>query len=210
MILYKYMNRKWARKFLKDGLILIGTLHQFQDEELHGTEVGDAKEGTKNVHSKTLKYIDTSNSSSIPYWMNQHINVSEPNQLIIHAKGGMSASYSDPNSYIYCVSDTYDQGAIKEMGYNCCIKIEDSDKFFKALSMKLKNKARFWGYTKCVYRSRSLQDWEDNVPASFIKESKHSHQKEVRGLWLPLKDEKIHPIVVKAKKATRLCHIFSI
>lgn len=202
------MEKKWAYKFLKEGSLRIGTLHSFRDEEALGMEVGDKLEGIKQVKSDSLTYIDTAKPETIPYWLKQNINVQEPNRLVIHSEG-MGARYTDPDSYIFCVTDVYDKAAMLDMGYNSCVVIKDSDAFFKAVTMKLKNKASFWGAAKCVYRSREIEDTEDNIPASFIKEAKYAHQSEVRGLWLPSTSHKISPINIKVKKASTVCQLYA-
>ena len=203
------MERKWAYKFLKEGSLRIGNLHSFRDEEAHGSEVGDSLEGIKQVKSNSLTYIDTGKPERIPYWMKQKINVQEPNRLVIHARDGMGSRYSDPDSYIFCVTDVFDKRSMVEMGYSCSILINDSDAFFKAITMKLKNKAEFWGAAKCVYRSREVEDTEDKIPASFIKEKRYKHQNEVRGLWLPKTNQAISPINIKVKKAAKVCELYA-
>jgi hypothetical protein len=209
MNLYKYMERRWANKFLKEGTLLIGTLYDFQDEEQHGGEIGDALEGTKQVSSMRLKMIDTDEPENIPYWMSEHMNVSGSNRLVIHARDGMSAVHKDPNAYIFCCTDTFDAKAMKEMAYDCCIEILDADIFFKATSIKMKHYAKFWGAAKCVYKATEIEHSEDEIPATFIKEPKFAAQKEVRGLWLPKEPQSIKPIVLKSKKAARACRIYA-
>ncbi|EUC71101.1 hypothetical protein Y017_08140 [Alcanivorax sp. 97CO-5] len=141
--------------------------------------------------------------------MKQNINIDEPNRLVIHALEGMGSRYSDPDSYIFCITDFFDKKAMIDMGYNSCVVINDSDAFFKAVTMKLKNKAEFWGAAKCVYQSREVKDTNDKIPASFIKEPQYSHQSEVRGLWLPKTNQTISPINIKVKKAAKVCELYA-
>jgi hypothetical protein len=72
------MDRRWASAFIKHGKIRIGTLYSFRNVESHGDQVGDSKEGTKQIRSKTFKHLDTDKWNEIPYWMKQGINVESP------------------------------------------------------------------------------------------------------------------------------------
>ena len=210
MKLYKYMDRKWAREFLVNGIIRIGTLYEFRNVELHGAEIGDASEGRKDVYSNKLNYIDTADPEGIPYWMKQRIGMSSPGEncrLQIHARDGMSGRYFEPDSYLYCMTDIYDEFAMLSMGYNCCIEVFDVESFCRALSNKLSHKAEFWGSAKCHYKDRKVDERDDDIPASFIKEEEYAHQREVRTLWIPNESKEISPVILKAKKAARYCRM---
>lgn len=46
--LYKYTEKRWALGMIEKGEFLIGTLHNFQNIERFGSEIGDEGEGTKS------------------------------------------------------------------------------------------------------------------------------------------------------------------
>ena len=46
--LYKYTKKEWALGMIQKGEFFIGTLHGFKILERHGSEIGDAGEGTKS------------------------------------------------------------------------------------------------------------------------------------------------------------------
>ena len=68
------MKRRHARSFLRDGLIRIGTLYDFRDEEQHGSEIGDKDEGTKTLTTDGYHYLDTADKSTIPSWYFEHFS----------------------------------------------------------------------------------------------------------------------------------------
>ena len=49
--LYKYTKEEWALGMIEKGEFWIGTLHNYQDSESHGNEIGDEGEGTKTRFS---------------------------------------------------------------------------------------------------------------------------------------------------------------
>jgi hypothetical protein len=55
-VLYKYMKQEHVDMFLEDGLIRLGTLFEFRNEEFHGSAAGDADEGK---YTKALESLET-------------------------------------------------------------------------------------------------------------------------------------------------------
>lgn len=206
---YKYMKRRHARSFFKEGLIRIGTLYDFRKEEKHGTEIGDKDEGTKTLTTEGYHLVDTADPNTIPSWLNEHffsnIKLQEGARLQLHAKDGVRLRLTVPDRYVFCASYEVDDALIKNGEYECCVKINNPQGFFGALSQKLKYKAKWLGYGKCVYRPRLMLGHEDvGLEPALIKENRHAYQKEIRGLWAPAAAE-IVPMIIKAKKARFYC-----
>jgi hypothetical protein len=209
--IYKYMKRRHLRSFLKDGLIRIGTLYDFRDVEKHGAEIGDVDEGTKTLTTDGYHFIDTANQNTIPDWYREcfesSFKVKDGGRLQIHAGKGVRLRLTVPDRYVFCASYEFDGGLIENGEYDACLKIINPMAFFLALSQKLKHRASWIGYGKCVYRPRIvLGDQDHGIEPSLIKEERYEYQKEIRAIW-EARSETIEPIIIKAKKARFYCEV---
>jgi hypothetical protein len=207
--MYKYMNSRWARRFLRHGELRIGTLYDFRDEERLGPDIGDRVEGMKFVSRRGFTELDTGNPDSIPHFLKQRINVTPPNRLRITVLDGIGGKLEDPDSYVLCAAEVFDPGLMRRLGCDTCIEILNPDEFFRALSMKLRNVANsFWGAAKVMYRPREMAVHEDTgIPPTFIKAERYAYQREIRGMWPAKTSSTIKPVIIHAKKAARCCRV---
>lgn len=211
--IYKYMKKRHAVAFFKEGLIRIGTLYDFRQEEKHGEEIGDKDEGTKTLTTDDYHVIDTSHPETIPAWLGadfaKAFKLQDGARLQIHARDGVHLRLTAPDQYVFCASHELDGALIRNGEYECCVKISNPLGFFGALTQKLKHKATWLGIGMCIYRPRLILGHEDiGLEPSLIKEERYAHQKEVRGIWEACSEE-ISPIIIKAKKARHFCEIIN-
>ena len=209
--IYKYMKKQHLRKFLKDGLIRIGTLYDFRDIEKHGDEIGDKDEGTKTLTTDGYHFIDSENIDTIPAWYREHFEntfkLNEGASLQIHARDGVRVRLTVPDRYVFCASYDFDGSLIENGEYDACLKIVNPLAYFSAISQKLKNRATWLGYGRCRYRSRIILGHQDHgIEPSLIKENRYEYQKEVRAIW-ESRNEEIEPIIIKAKKLRYHCEV---
>jgi hypothetical protein len=210
--IYKYIKRrKYANDFFEDGLIRIGTLYDFRQEEKHGTEIGDKDEGTKTLTTDGYHFIDTASPSTIPSWFStnfsESFNLRDGARLQIHARDGVRLRLTVPDRYVFCASREFDGALISKCEYECCIRINNPLGFFGALSRKLKHKATLLGVGVCTYRPRLILGHEDSgFEPSLIKEERYKYQNEVRAVWSANQSD-ITPVIIKAKKARHFCEI---
>jgi hypothetical protein len=209
--LYKYMEARWARRFLAHGELRIGTLYGFRDIERLGSEIGDESEGFKHLRQERFTTIDTRRPETVPYFLRDRITVRSPDRLQIVAERGVGGTQEDPNCLVFCLTDLVDRGTMKRMGYDTCVEVLAPQEFFRALTMKLSHVASsFWGAARVVYRSRTVQVEEDfGIPPAFIKDPQYENQHEVRGVWVPKRTDAIVPVIVRAKKAAKVCRAYT-
>lgn len=213
--LYKFIKKKHAHEFFKNGNIRIGTLYDFRDVEKHGAEIGDLDEGTKTLTTGGYHMLDTADPSTIPSWYAPHFQKSfipdgPDARLVMHAGGsGISVKLTVPNRYVFCTTEGIDAVVWKQPGYDACIKINSPSGFFKALTNKLKHKAHWITLDRCVYRSRTvIGEHDDQLEPALIKEQRHAEQREVRAIWEAV-DHEINPFILKVKKARHFCELLT-
>ncbi len=211
MKLYKYMESRFAARFLRDGDIRLGTLYGFRNVERFGEVIGEAEEGRKYVRKQGHSVVDTAYPETVPYFLKQRINVAAPNRLRIEARDGIGGMMEDPDGYVLCLTDQPDVAQMRQFGYDSCLEVLDSDEFFRAISVKVRHQLRFWGAAKVVYRNRTMSVHEDEaIPPAFIKPPSYAGQKEVRGLWEPFNPGAVlSPKIVRSKKAARVCRLYA-
>jgi len=206
------MASRWARRFLSDGELRIGTLYDFRDVERLGPKIGDASEGLKHLRRERVTTIDTRQPDTIPYFLRDRISVRAPHRLQIVASGGVGRTLEDPNCFVFCLTDRFDPAAMKDLGYDACIEVLAPQEFFRAITMKLRHVvSSFWGAAHVMYRSRTVKVEEDlGVPPAFVKDLDYQHQREARGVWIARRPETIVPMIVHAKRAARMCRALSV
>ena len=112
-----------------------------------------------------------------------------------------------PNFYIYCTAHEYNESAMRDFGYDCCVIIEQLEKIFKYISKSLKHKAQYQGSYKCEYQPRRLpHNIDSGGHPSLVKEFEYSYQKEVRSIWIPIK-KNIEAIVIKSNNLKKYCRV---
>jgi hypothetical protein len=203
-VLYKYMKKKHAKLLLEQGSLRVGTLYEFRNEEKHGQEIGDNKEGTKSAYMQVEN--ETWSTSNQPEFSKSFFNLGSGGSLNISGIT-LEKPQNSPDFYIYCTTYEFDESAMRDFGYDVCIEIEQPEKFFKCISKYLKHKAKYQGSYKCKYQPRRLPHNHDSgVHPSLVKEAEYSYQKEIRSIWMPTK-QNIEPIIIKSKNFKKYCRI---
>ncbi|EAR56843.1 hypothetical protein SKA34_05165 [Photobacterium sp. SKA34] len=205
-VLYKYMKKEHAKLLVEQGSLRIGTLYEFRDEEKHGQEIGDNKEGTKS----TYMGVDQAcwSTANQPEFTKSFFKLEEDATLNISGLT-LEKPQTSPDFYIYCTTYEFDESAMRDFGYDSCVAIEQPENFLKCISKSLKHKGLYQGSYKCKYQSRRMpHDFDSGVHPALIKENEYSYQKEVRSIWLSTKDN-IQPIIIKSKKIKKYCRIIS-
>jgi len=208
MPLYKYMKSDHAHSALRNGVFRIGTLLEFQDEERHGTEIGDRDEGTKRICNSPGEIYDYSIPGSAPGFAEKFIRVEE--QYVTINGILMEETIASPNYYIYCVTSEISQAAMKEFECDTVIQIANPKSFFVALTESLSQQTEIqedYNVVRCNYVDRRYHysDNDRTHPAT-IKSHKYSYQKEVRAIWTPIHGN-IEPIMIKNMSAASLCTV---
>jgi hypothetical protein len=191
MRLYKYFNNKWVDSLL-EGRLWINTLHNIQNEEIEGDQIGDKDEGTliTDMEGQTMNML---RPDSIAMSMFRFKNVKMGN-------GDWNVGTvleKTKNCYLYCTSVSLDIKITEEINktrkideiYDTCVRIKDHKKFFKLINESLvrsKKAYQIAEVTPCevVYREReSAHSLQTNIHPAFVKPLKFKYQKEFRNIW---------------------------
>jgi len=206
--IYKYTYKKYAELMAKEGQFRIGTLFEYRDIEKHGEDVGDQKEGTKEIYADNLNF-----QANRPETM-----VGLPDFVKNMFKGGVSVQgitvgkqISSNDLYIFSAAELFDEKIMRGLGYDACIKINNTSAFLSELTSSMKklelieNKPTILG--KCVYRDRREHfTKETKIHPALVKEPKHSYQKELRAIWVPSKYP-IESMIINNEKAKKYIEI---
>jgi len=201
--IYKYIPKEYLKDFFERGILRIGTLLDFQNEEQHGVKRGDRNEGLKNIYENLNIHIEDPNKEKLSDFARGFINNKGKNnkfENVLLDKTFISSDY-----YILCFSKNYDRHLLKKFGGGC-IKVKKPYKFIKTISIVLFNT----GFTvnknsrisPIKYTNRK-QDYHshDQIHPVFIKDNIKSftEEKEVRAIWTPI-EQKLEPQYIKLDK----------
>ena len=209
--LYKYMTREFARRLVRTGEVLIGTLHEFQNEELLGEQIGDSDEGNKSIYHDGDMYADI--PESIPEFTKSFFKLTGPGSRTINCN--FTQTISTPNIYVFCCSASLCTTTGKEFGhdYDAAVKIHDPKTFSRIVWTEL-NKYHTGLETDsfifpCKYMDRTMHYLDDDgIPPVMLKDFKYAYQDEVRFIWNP-KHLPICSRIIRAPALSRFCKFVS-
>lgn len=209
--LFKYVRASNLPSIMQYGKFRIGTLFDFRKVEYHGEAIGDIGEGTHLTTLKTgvPKLVSFEDNSPEALFFRTHLgNIHSQNQKIYLAPdASITARTNSQNFFIFCSSLLFNANTMKEFGYDACIKIEDPEKFFNALSHSIRHKASYIGFSPVNYKHRNTDHLHPHLNhAALSKDPAYSYQAEVRALWQPLKT--CIPLIAECKKALNYCSIY--
>ncbi|HTN94670.1 MAG TPA: hypothetical protein VMJ33_08825, partial [Gallionella sp.] len=193
-----------AELLLKKGKLRIGTLYEYRDIEKHGTVIGDKEEGKKSLYMD-VKYGNWTHNNQ-PEFSKSVLKIGEGG--VVHViDSTIEVVENSPNIFIFCTTEDFDQNAMADFGYDCCVVIEKPERFFSAISHTIRHKAIFEGVFRCQYVSRRQpHDADHGTHPAIIKDPSYKPQKEVRALWKPIK-KNIEPIIIECRDAARYCSL---
>lgn len=210
-VLYKYLKREHALRWLSRGEVRIGVLSDYRKTEQYGAEVGDADEGTR-VLWDAPDVVDSERPETISDVVRQCVAI-RPG---IHVKlEGLQFSHHQVSLdyYVLCFSTGFSEEAMRRMNpaYDAYVRIDNPVAFLNAVTTELygfrivsKLVACHW----CVYRDRVIHvsDEASDVPMPLLKDPRYAYQKELRAAWEPRRRD-VRPIArnVYSLEAARFC-----
>ena len=210
--LYKYTKAEYAEKIIDDGIFRIGTLHEYQNIEKHGSEIGDHEEGVKYIRNAPGEIYDYSVPGSVPRFVRNFIRADEGQNIKIVGIP-MVQEIISPNFYLYSVTSEVCINSMKEFGYDAVIEIQDPASFFHALTVSMKSQIGITedaSISPCDYRIRaSHYSSKDRTHPAIIKDYKYLYQKEIRAIWSPASKD-IDPQIIHCPEASRFCKTLKI
>lgn len=204
-VLYKYMREKYARRFVEEGVIRIGTLYEYRDTESHDTRVGDDAEGRKSA-VMPVSDMTITDQEEVPEFVRDRIKIGTNTRVrMINSK--FAVSEESPDFYVYSLAAEYSEALMRDFEYDACVRIEDPEQFLDELNACFRPHGEFIGLHRCVYMPREVSHTEQHaVHPALIKEPHYSNQKELRAIWKPKKDD-VLPVVLECPKLSQWCSI---
>ncbi len=192
--IFKYMKLKHAIALLDEGIVRIGTLHEYREIERYGPEVGDHEEGKKTAFlSAEHRIVIDLLSDSAPAIFARKIlkgwdRFPAGSQIIISMEQGsrLHLTAESPDLYIFCASTEYSLAMMREFRCDACLRIERPQEFFEGLSEAFLEYGTFEIGAEILYgpRERRFESQVDLHPA-LLKDERYAYQCEFRAVWLP-------------------------
>lgn len=181
--LYKYIRREYLHKLLSHGEIRIGTLFEYRQTETYGLVIGDDAEGRESF--STNRPLQDLRTVRFAAKHNVHLT-----NVVSHGSGdGFRVDVESLDYYIYCVTRSFSEEAMRDFGCDACVLIRNPEEFFGCITQKL--------HTDCgmlqrhevrpiVYRPRHTQvnfDMPTGVAPWLVKDDSYAYQHEIRARW---------------------------
>lgn len=210
--LYKYINKKYAKKFLEEGEILISSLSAFHQLENKNSQVGDRKDGVATFfsHGRVFDSADRNCNQYLEHFVREKI---QANQIVLNFE---KLTINIPDCFIFSVSKIFDMKIGRQMdkSYDTCIKIYPFEDFFHILTDCLIRS----GYSldlnqaqvkDCLYIDKDF-DLSSKPPDSpvFLKSKKYQYQAEVRCVWI-IKNFDKERMPINCPEIRRFCSLMT-
>lgn len=209
--LYKYLPKKYLEAFVSRGSLKIGTLYEYRKTEQYGNVIGDKNEG---LHKTELSLagggeIDLGIYSLEAEFFRRHIlrpDQQATNVKIVLADGARLISHTNsPDLYIYCMSSKYDPKVMDQFGCDACLEIVNPMGFFRAITHRIRHKARFDGFGPVRYMSKDTHYTRPHqIHPAIMKDPEFVYQNEWRAIWVPTKTLR-EPLFVDVPRAIGYC-----
>ena len=208
---YKYLPQKFAKLMVEEGIIKVGTLFEYKNEEELGSDIGDTNEGviTEWSNDKEIKRTqeDLNRIERLAIRIGEGLEGVQVNNVVVQA------TQQSPNLYIYSVSDVFNVHIMRKLcqdydtKYDACVRINDPKSFIMAVSKLFNDKGRYEVSAYCQYMSRTRHYKDQSSHPALIKEPKYKYQKEIRCVWSPTTSEQISSEMIQVNEIKLLCEI---
>ncbi|MBI4936954.1 MAG: hypothetical protein HY846_01800 [Nitrosomonadales bacterium] len=207
--MYRYSKSEFSSLLLTMGILRVGTLHDFRNEE-HKVGIADSEEGKKTVHHlvESLSGDFHTDASMLSQW---GINIA-PGANVNISNVAFQRNMEAPNRFVLCFSARLSRQTMQQFeGADSCIEIVNKVGFFSTLTKTINahTPVTFLGVHEVQYRPR-VELWNGadfGVDPSLIKENRYSSQYELRALWEPRFDQSIHPMILGDYQLGRFCKV---
>jgi hypothetical protein len=123
---------------------------------------------------------DVSACGPLAEWVRNMVRKSPEARLFEH----FFANYMARDQYAYCVTGTYNEEAMRQFGYDACLRIDNPLGFFGCISEDIRERAIPGALFRCQYRDRLFRyDEADAIHPESVKTPRYAYQNEVRALW---------------------------
>lgn len=187
-VIFKFMESRWAEKFVIGQCVLISPLSSYRNTELHGLNKGDKTEG--------LNVIRSDKALTIGGGQNMHLL----KQIDFHPSSSITISGSFSmgqigvtceDHYVFCATTKFSTQIARDLDpkYDCCVRIADSAALAGRLTKALRKKGADIQNPRArpvTYRPRIMRPENVVVDADpFTKDTMFYKQQEYRIAWKP-------------------------
>ena len=181
---YKYTKSKYADMLVNEGRLRVGTLLDYQNTEKHRAGILDEEEGMR-VTFKEVTERQVWTPQTIPeYFSRTGVIVIEGNARIEIEDCTFETHEMSENVYTYCVSKVFDERLFEEFEADACVEILPGP-FERGLSKAMLPHGEYLGYYECEYVGRRQEDGSGLIHPIRLKDTRYTHQAEVRMAWRP-------------------------
>jgi hypothetical protein len=211
--IYKYMEERWAKEFLKSGAIQLSPTSTYNDLP----NLGETRDENDGKQRTTM--FDADLPMEHPHTFGNWETFAPG--VIGDPKTGrlfMANSFESKSAdclYVLCTTPKWDYDLMKQLDpkYNCALQIEDPVGFFITIGRYLIRdgitKLPYFG--KCSYNGKTTfiekgSGRERLIPRALLKKKEHSHHEEIRMVFpchRPPKDS-IKPKITALKNYVKL------
>jgi len=195
-VLYKYLKKEFAKKLIEEGVIRIGTLHEYRKYEDTDRERKDQLEGTTSSFTEVTEPVIATNQDEVPGAYSGFIKVEKGGTLKI-LSGSADIIKVHVDVYMYCLTQAFSYKQMKDFQCDSCVRIDNPKAFIDTITDCINEYTTgdvFGG--KCCYSSRRQEYGQSEcvTPPYLIKDPSYSKQKEFRLVWFSNKSNLKTPI----------------
>lgn len=208
-VLYKYASKENAMEMTRKGVFCVSLLSDFRDIEKHADGVADGDEGTKVTYCDD-PVVDFRQPETVPKFVKARIRTPSSPANLVFKNIWFTESLTSRDYYIFCVTEDFSLEAMRRMGHDTCVRIDDPLPFFKAITECLQKRGHIRKgphVGRCVYTNR-VQHYSraDDAHPALIKAPSFAYQKEVRAIWTPSSVE-IKSLIFECRPARMFCSL---
>ncbi len=206
MPLFKFLEKKFAKKLINEGCIRLTKLTEFRDTQKYSDQIHDPLEGILEIknHFDYYKGLAKDGTGLIPFLFDPMLPVECVN-------GEMSCTVKVDNFLIYCTSqELFTDSMIQAFKdkKDACVLIKDPNKFFDIISQSCPH-LNFLGNRYCNYKigkklfeknpvrnSNTEKIMKYPVQAAWLKPKEYANQVENRAIWSSKKNIDLESIII--------------
>jgi hypothetical protein len=190
-VLYKYLKREHARRWLSMGEVRIGVLSAYRETERFGAEIGDPDEGTRVLFDNST--VDSERPETISEVVKNVVVGLGPGRHVKFEGIRFQNIHVHPDCYVLCLSTEFSEEAMRRMDpqYDACVRIDNASAFFAGITAELQRfeiVSDIVADHTCIYRDRNIDVHDEaaaEIPIFFLKDVRYAYQKEFRAVWKP-------------------------
>lgn len=209
-VLYKFLKYEHAYSLTSSGVMRIGTLSDYEREDKHGAEIGDATENRTEI-TEPIDWVSGTGQPT-PLFLQRAFDISPESMAtpgLVFDRCAITVTESSPDRWIYSTTRIRSLENCKRAGYDTVVRIGDAAGFCALVGEHLDGK---FGITHanildCIYGDKNilLSDHRGILP-ELRKLPKYEYQGEARMIFVPIALP-IEPQIIAVPAVSEFCEI---